>query len=465
MGALIDSLTRIPSLDNAHWGILVVDPASGDTLYSRNAGKLFMPASNLKIVTASVALTQLGADYRYRTSIVAHGKIENGNLAGDLQLVGRGDPTVSDHMRGDAMSPLHDIADSLVTHGVTRISGRVVPAGDAFPGPVLGFGWSWDDLDDDYGAGVDELLFNEGTSDLHVYGGARAGEAVHVETRPARTFPRVRNRAVTIARADRDTARSAAGSSRPEPTLRATKDSSTWDIVLTGEIAAGDSATVRVTHHDPDAAYVAALEEALRDRGIVVEDRTVTGDAHSDTLFTVFSPTLEEILPALMKPSQNQIAEALLKTLGLVRTGVGTADSGRRVIERQLDAWGVRPDGAVIRDGSGLSRYDYLTPETVVRVLDQMRRSPNAALFYASLPIAGVDGSLRARMRATAAQDNLHAKTGALANARSLSGYVTTGDGRVLVFSMLFNNWTVPVADIDRAQDAIAVAMAGLRRR
>src|ERR1051325_10678480 len=129
---MIDSLADAPEFSNAHWGILIVDPERGDTLYARNAGKLFMPASNMKILTSSTALTQLGPDYRYRTYFAAHGPVQDGTLNGDLLVIGRGDPSVSDHMLKDAMIPLRLIADSLSARGIKRITGRVLPYGDAF---------------------------------------------------------------------------------------------------------------------------------------------------------------------------------------------------------------------------------------------------------------------------------------------------------------------------------------------
>src|ERR1700694_1704228 len=158
----IDSAVNAPEFANAHWGILIVDAATRDTLYSRNAEKLFLPASNMKIITGATALAQLGPDYQYRTTFAARGPVRGGVLRGDLVVIGRGDPTVSDHMRKDAMTVMRDIADSLAAKGIARISGRLVSGGDAFPGPVLGFGWDWDDLDYGYGAGVDELMFKEG---------------------------------------------------------------------------------------------------------------------------------------------------------------------------------------------------------------------------------------------------------------------------------------------------------------
>ena len=472
--ASIDSMADAPEFHNAFWGILVVDPERGDTLYSRNAGKLFLPASNMKIVTSSVALEQLGPDFTYRTTFVARGPVRDSTLSGDLAVVGRGDPSISDHMWGDAMIPLHAMADSLLAHGIRRITGKLVAAGNAFPGPVLGYGWSWEDLESSYSAGVDELLFNEGFSEIRVHGGAQPGDPARVEVKPARSFPVLRTEISTIAAPVCQTNDSAASS--PCPTtpsrfrrreLSVRKDTLRGDVDVSGTVVAGDSVTLEVTHRDPDQAFLYALGEALRDRGIVVDSvnvvRSDSVGAGGDTIVSVTSKPLREILPALLKPSQNQIAEALLRTIGLERGGAGTADSGRKVVERQLATWGVPPSTYVIRDGSGLSRYDYLAPEAIVHILDAMRHSPNFQLFYDALPIAGVDGTIKTRMRGTPAENNVHAKTGSVANARSLSGYVRTAGGRTLIFSFLSNNWTVPAGDVTHVQDVIAARLAALR--
>src|SRR5215212_8070986 len=167
----IDSMVTQPKFSNAHWGILIVDPEHGDTLYSHNAGKLFMPASNQKIVTGSVALTLLGPDYQFNTVYSARGLIEGGVLRGDLVVEGRGDPSMSDHMRGDVMQALRAIPDSLRAHDVRYVSGRLQRGGDSFPDAWHGFGWAWDDFDFGYSAGVDELFFNEGMFVITVRGG------------------------------------------------------------------------------------------------------------------------------------------------------------------------------------------------------------------------------------------------------------------------------------------------------
>lgn len=455
----VDSMVNAPQFRSAMFGILVVDPVAGDTLVSHNAGKLFIPASNQKLLTGSVALQLLGPDFRFQTYVGATGAVTDGVLQGDLVVSGTGDPSVSDHMAKDAMIPLRAMAESLSAHGVRHVTGAIVPGSDAFPGATLGFGWAWDDLDYDYSAGVDELYFNEGFSRVVVRGGAAPGDSIAVETLPARSVPRVRVWARTVARAPGDTSR---GRGRTLEVRQDSTDAAT--VIVDGTIAAGDSAVLTITNRDPERVYLLALREALQARGITVEGGVSPWRGTAVyPLFAQLSPPLSEIMHAFEKPSQNQIGEILLRTLGRVRAGVGTPDSGARVVRDQLLAWGAAPDGMRVRDGSGLSRHDVVTPETIIRVLDAMRQSPNFATFRDALPLAGVDGTIARRMIGTPAQGNVHAKTGTLDMVRSLSGYVTTADGRLLLFSVLANNWTVNVRQVEAVQDAIAVQLATMR--
>jgi serine-type D-Ala-D-Ala carboxypeptidase/endopeptidase (penicillin-binding protein 4) len=401
----IDSLTSMPQFRNAHWGVLVVNPRTGDTLYSQNAGKLFMPASNMKILTSAVALALLGPDYTYRTTFAFTGEVRDSLLDGDLVVIGRGDPTVSDRMRGLATLVMDTLADSVRAHGVRQITGELAHSGNAFPDSTRGFGWTWNDLGEYYGAGVDELTFNEGTA----------------------------------------------------PTTLGPLPDTVRDSLYSGPAK------------DPAKAYLEAFHDALKRKAIVVDggvaDSIVPMPFKLDTLFVYVSPPLRDILPVLMKPSQNQVAELVFKTIGLERGGLGTADSAKSVVGRQLLAWGAQPDGFAIYDGSGLSRRNLLTPETVVKVLDVMQRDTAFAVFYNSMPIAGVDGTLRNRMRATAAEGNVRAKTGTIGSVSSLSGYVTSADGERLIFSILSNNWTTPTEDVRDVADQIAAALAASRAR
>ena len=399
----VDSLTTQTEFRNATWGVLIVNPRTGDTLYSKNAGKLIMPASNMKIITSAAALTLLGPDYTYRTTFLADGPVHDSLLDGNLLVIGRGDPTISDNMRGVATTVMDALADSVRAHGIREVTGSLARVGDAFPDSIHGYGWEWDDLGEYYAAGVDELIFNEGMA-------------------PTTLRP-------------------------PPDTVR--------DSLYSGPAK------------DPATGYLNAFNDALLRKQITVDagvmDSILPTPFKMDTLFTFISLPMRNIIPALMKPSQNQIAEILLKTIGLERGGMGTADSARKIVGQLLLSWGVQPDGFVIRDGSGLSRHDLLSPETIVRVLDRIQQDTAFAVFYNAMPIAGVDGTLKDRMKGTPAEGNVHAKTGSIASARSLSGYVTTADGERLIFSVLSNNWTTPSSEVTGIADQIAAALASYR--
>ncbi|MEO8945746.1 MAG: D-alanyl-D-alanine carboxypeptidase/D-alanyl-D-alanine-endopeptidase, partial [Gemmatimonadaceae bacterium] len=345
----------------------------------------------------------LGPDFRYSTTFATHGTLTNGVLNGDLVVTGRGDPTLSDHMRGSARAAMDTLADSVAARGIRSITGHIYSGADNFPGPAVGEGWDWDDLTTSDGAGVDELVFNEGMS---------------------RIVMRLPN---------------------------------------------GDS-TVKVAPATvPTQDYLRELQLALERRGISaglgVGESVVPRDGiRLDTMFVAHSVTLAQMLPYFLKPSQNQMGEALMRTIGLERTGVGTADSGIAVACRQLAAWGISRDGYQLHDGSGMARADLISPETIVRVLDRMRASANFGIFYNALPIAGVDGTVAHRMIGTPAAGNVHAKTGSLHWVRSLSGYVTDAQGDRLLFSVLANKWTTPASKVTMTADSIAAALAAYHR-
>ncbi|HTD60219.1 MAG TPA: D-alanyl-D-alanine carboxypeptidase, partial [Gemmatimonadaceae bacterium] len=227
----IDSMVENSRFRSAIWGILIVNPDAGDTLYALNAGKLFLPASNMKIVTGSAALVELGPDYQYRTTYAARGKVVRGVLHGDLVVIGRGDPTVSDHMLRDATIPLRAAADSVAAHGIHRITGRIVQGGDAFPDANWGYGWAWDDLTEPYAAGVDELMFNEGFTTIVVRGGTRPGAPATAATTPAATYPTLRNHVLTVATTG----------DGPAPAVTVAYDTASGAMVASGSVAPHDS--------------------------------------------------------------------------------------------------------------------------------------------------------------------------------------------------------------------------------
>jgi D-alanyl-D-alanine carboxypeptidase/D-alanyl-D-alanine-endopeptidase (penicillin-binding protein 4) len=468
--AEFDSAFAAAPWARASWGVMIMSLDKGDVLYRRNAEHLFMPASNQKIITGSVALARLGADFRFRTPVLAVGTRSGDTLKGDIVVLGRGDPTLSQHASDnlDMMVSLRPWVDSIRARGIRVITGRVIGDASYYPDPVLGEGWMWDDLQDSYSAPVGALMFNESFAQIVVTPGERAGDAARIQLFPASAPLRVFGAATT---APRDSAINQ---------IRYARVFYGDSVIIGGRISAGlppEAVDAAVT--DPARYLENALAEALRASGVsvlgvspppssaVTPPPFLTYPAAAvpvDTLFRWQSPPLRDILPLLEKPSQNQIAEILLHTLGSLK-GVASVDSGKAVVRETLLGWGVPPDAYVYLDGSGLSRYNYVAPEALAAVLTNISRHPDFSAFYNALPIGGVDGTIRSRFTTGLARGNVHAKTGSIANARSLSGYVTTAGGEHLVFVLLCNHFTVRSRVVETVSDFVVERLATMRRR
>ncbi len=456
LAASLDSLFEDSAFASARWGVLVRSLRTGETLYSRDAGKMFVPASNMKIVTGAAALEALGPDWRFRTSVEADGPVVDGELRGDLVVRGGGDPTFSTRFHPDPRAVFRGWADSLRARGIRRVAGGIAANDDALDDAPFGRGWAWDDLDAAYSAEVSALELNEGALDVRIVPGARQGEAPRVTLLPATGYVPVRVTATT-------------GAPGTSTRLRVEREPAGAGIVVSGTIA-GDTAGVTESVAVRHAAlfFATVLREALVEAGIAVRGRAMEDDdapagVAPTRLFEHVSPPLSEVLKAFMKPSQNQIGEILLRTIGREGRGEGTARAGAAVVDSLLRVRGVPTRLLAQADGSGLSRYNLVAPEVLVAVLAAMDRSPNAAAWRASLPVMARDGTLQRRGSGTPLAGNVTAKTGTLSGVRALSGYLTTASGEPLVFSILVDHHTRSAAAADRIAEAALLRLHAAR--
>jgi serine-type D-Ala-D-Ala carboxypeptidase/endopeptidase (penicillin-binding protein 4) len=447
LASALDSIFADSAFARARWGVMIRSLDSGRTLYRRDAEKLFVPASNQKLVTAAVALETLGAEYRFRTRVEASGTVVDGVLRGDLVVRGSGDPTISAAF-GGARATLRGWADSLRARGITRVDGSLVGDDDALDDVPLGRGWAWDDLDAAYSAEVGALQLNEGFVTLRLRPASSVGGAATIALDPPTGYLPVAGAVLTVP----------TGSGTRVAVTRAPVGPG---ILVNGTIAVDTpwvEATVAV--RDNTLFFLHVLRETLAEAGIAVAGGPVDRDSRpgpapaTTVLFTHHSPPLGAVLAAFLKPSQNQIGELLLKTMGRELRAEGTADAGLAAVDSALRAWSM-PAGAMrAADGSGLSRYNLIAPEMLVGVLAHMARSPRSEVFRQALPVGARDGTLTARMVGTPLAGNLQAKTGTLTGVRSLSGYMTTAAGQRIVFSILVNSHTRSSRDADRVAEA-----------
>jgi serine-type D-Ala-D-Ala carboxypeptidase/endopeptidase (penicillin-binding protein 4) len=444
----------MPGVQRATWGVAVQSLSRNERVFDLNAQTLLVPASVAKLVSVATAAEAVGWDYRFTTTMRASGPVDDGALHGDLLIVGGGDPAIG----GRGGDDLNAWIDALKTAGVKRIDGRIVGVDDAYEDPRPGFAWSWDDLGYSTGAIFGALNLAENRLTVTVNPGAFAGAstslAFNVE---AQDLP-ITNRSVTGA---------------PGTTALVWPEMRPGETTLTiaGSVPVGGMpATLTVSAGNPTAWFARVLRRRLVSSGIDVAGPAVDADdvsiAPPDAaaiVYTYRSHPLAEIAQPLLKESINLYGEAVQR-LNAAGPPPRSNDQALEGIKQRLTSWGISADAFQLVDGSGLSRRDVLAPEALLNVLSRMYDPSANSPWMRALPIAGIDGTLAARMKGTPGENNVRAKTGTMSNVRSLAGYATSRGGEVLAFVAIVNNFEGSGAQANAALDAIAVRLASFSR-
>jgi D-alanyl-D-alanine carboxypeptidase/D-alanyl-D-alanine-endopeptidase (penicillin-binding protein 4) len=427
------------------WSAMVVSLSAGDTLLSVTADSPHLPASTMKLLTATLALDRLGANHRFRTELLHTGTIRDGVLEGDLVLRGDGDPSLSTRFLGASPDAAMDsIAQLVVRRGVRRVTGRVVGDASAFEARATPEGWLPRILEDSYAGKVSALSLNEGIVWVMV---RPVGGRAQVTLEPASV-------ALPVSAAVRVTGGAGA-------TLSVRRTGNT--VVVRGSIGArAGQRAYGLVIPDPASFTTGALVAALQRAGVETSGQWAVAPAPAGAiaLGALESQPVETLVTVMNRQSVNPIAEHLLRAAvrGPDRNAVGSAVGAERMLQDVLRREaGVNPSAVQVRDGSGLSTLDRISARAMVQMLGWADKAPWRSLFHASLPLAGESGTLRGRMRGTAAAANLHAKTGTTNDVVSLAGYVTARNGELLAFALLYNG-----ADRWRARSAIDAVGATL---
>ena len=438
-----------PVVDHGVWSVAVTSLRDGEPLYRSNAFRLLTPASNQKVITAAVAAERLGWDYRYTTRIYATGPIDsNGALNGDLVVVGDGDPTINPR-HPDRWAIFDEWGKQLAAKGIRQVNGYLIGDDNAFEEPGWAPGWSWDDLAFGYGAAATALQYNENQIELMIGPGIQAGSRAIISVSPSGSGITIDHRVTT-----------AAAGQPNRIALHRTPGSDM--LTVSGEIALGSSPITEYASVDnPTQVYLNAMRVAFHRQGVNIERTPLDIDGvrmlpdmtSATVLIEDQSPPLADIIDVTLKWSRNIYAETMLRSMAEGATDKSTA-AGLEALEETLNDWGVFGDYFLARDGSGLSRYDYLSADALTWVLTHLWRDPKHAEAYrATLPVFGVNGNVANRLKDTPASGRVWAKTGSMSQVRSLSGYLMTADGEPLVFAFIANGFRVPTREIDAAID------------
>jgi len=455
-----------PPLDQMHVGVYAVDARTGRPLVAHNEGRRFVPASNQKIPVAAAALSLLGPDYRFTTAVVAHGRREGSRLDGDLVLQGSGDPSLSSRYWESGTAALQALADSVRASGVAHVTGSLVVDVSAWDSTSVAPTREVEDLRYAYGSTGGAFAIDEGEVRVVVRGGAHPGEPVQTTWAPVGTTDFVESRIVT---SEPDAIERVRSSYLPESRR----------LVLHGHVAPHSVDTVSFALRDPVRQAALVFRNALVRAGIEVEGglaiRWTRDDERSGNpcrpvhpracgrrtqVGALVSPPLIELVGDVFGPSQNWMAEQLLLALGERFGAEGSWAAGIVVLESFLvDDIGVDPRDMSVRDGSGLSAYNLLTPRVVVQVLQAMDERPWGPAFRASLPGPGTpDSTMEERLLDLCGR--LQAKTGTISNVNSLSGYLVRNSGQEVIFSILANGSGLPASRVEVELDEVVRRLA-----
>ncbi len=465
IGAILESS---PSTQRAFWGVEVLDLTSGDLLYSLNAHRLFVPASNAKLFTTALGLERLGPEYRFRTTVVADAPPDGaGRIAGSVRLVGGGDPMLSARpvpyqkgsWTGDPLQAIEALADQVVARGVRRIDGDIIGDDTAYVWAPYPEGWAVDDAVWEYGAPVSALTINDNMVLVTVRSRPKPGPAELVLS-PALEFYSIDNRVRVIPGAE------AKVNLERLPGLR--------QLRLWGTLPADPPTGTRLplAIDDPALYAATAFAGALERRGVEVRGHPIARHRFANEaaetaprpqgveLARRESPPLSELLRIIDKVSQNLHAELVLREVARTCRGAGTREAGLEESRAFLKQADIDEGEITFEDGSGLSRMDLVTPDAVVRLLRMMYASRHRDEWVGMLPQGGVDGTLETRFNGNPLGRRIHAKTGSLSHVAALSGYIESASRGPLAFSILVNNFSSPAADIQAAIDRIALLLA-----
>ena len=453
-----ETLVTAPTLKGAHLGVLAIDARDGTSLYAHNADDALMPASTFKLLTGSAALERLGPAFRFRTSASIEGPVTAGELKGRLVVRGGGDPFLG-------VAEMDDLASTLERAGVRRISGPIEIDTSLFSDPPYMPGWSWDDFPYYYAPKISALSFDDNVVHLTIVPATAAGRPPQISAMPYGRLidPRI-GCAVTS-----DTAilnRAVTGAAKSPDSIDIARDPDGC-IVVGGSIAAdAPPDTIDAAIPSPETHAWHVLTDRLEAHHIRILAPTATAGfpqivigapagTSARNIWTHDSEPLSDLLADLWFPSDNLLAELLLRALGAADGRPGTVAKGIAYEMSWLRQMNVDVAPISIDDGSGLSAYDRLTPSALVAILAHDWNGPNRDIVLDDLPIAGVRGTLKSLFVGTPAAGTVFGKTGSVSHVRTLAGYAATQTHGTVIFAFQVGDWNGKPDDINAVRAAV----------
>ena len=438
----IQKILKLDQLQKSKVGIYAMDVDTGEVLYADEENDAFNPASNMKLVTAAVALETVGPEFVWVTRVSAK-DVTNGVVQGPLYIKGEGDPLL---MWEDLLAWAADLR----ARGITKVEDGIVVDDSEFGGEFSAPGFDQKDEDASYRAPIGALSLNFNSQTVVVRPADKSGEKAIAYLVPPNDNVTLVNQVKT------------AGGKRARIGGSAEKNGDGTKITIKGSIGVdSDPEYVRKRIDNPSLFTGSAFSHALTLAGIEVGGEVRRGERPGGTRTLVYheSQPLAHVVFLMNKWSNNFMAEMLYRHFGRGK-GAADVDRARKVVGEFMEKAGANGKGFESFNGSGLYDGNAITPKQIVKLLDYMADRPTYPEFAAALAVAGQDGTLRARLGGSKTKGTLRGKTGTLNTVTALSGYLRTKSGRNVAYSILINDPPVKAWVLRGAQDEIAEAIA-----
>ncbi|MGB2579200.1 D-alanyl-D-alanine carboxypeptidase/D-alanyl-D-alanine-endopeptidase (penicillin-binding protein 4) [Elusimicrobium simillimum] len=436
---------------------------NGEEIISINPRLRLTPASTIKLFTTATAVAALDADKTFETKIYYDGVINFWDtLNGNIYIQGGGDPALgSDRIKdnADMRTVLDRWTAEIKALGVKKINGNIYADTSLFGGLSLPPKTPWEDMGNYYGATADALSINDNSFTIYLKPQPIEGAIVEIDT-------------ITPAVDGLQVSSMITASAPSEPaSVYAFGAPNQFNVMLYGTIPAGKADYLAASLPNPPLFAAQELKKALKAAGVKVTGNTKlitlpVSYEGKNLLLTQTSPTVGQIINIINKKSFNLYSEVMLKQLGAILGKEGSTKEGIEVIKVFLEANQISAEDFLIYDGSGLARDNFTNTYTVVSLLEAMHSHEDFEVFYNSLIIPGLDEDEKRFTRVfagTAADKNLHLKTGYMSSVRAYSGYINDKNGRMIAFSFIVNNYTSKTAEINNIFNKLIIALANLQ--
>lgn len=455
----IEGLIVTKKLDNAQVGISIYSMDRNTTVYSLNSQQNFVPASTIKLLTTSAAVSYLGKNFTYNSKLYLDGNVEeNGEFRGNLIIRGFGDPTLSLEFYKTESIIFDDWVSKLDSLGIKSIKGNIIGDDNYFDDTYYPSGWAWDDMKYSYSAQVGALNIFNNSITAKITSGDKRNEITKIKLVPNSDFVRIVNNVKT-------------GSESGVNEVSFERDAVTNFFEFFGSMPFDplkkDTISEEIAIDNPTLYFLSNFSDHLRHFNIRFKGALIDIDDWNETpvyfkinqVFDKQSVSLEEIIEFVNRKSNNLTAEILLKTIGKENGGDGSFSSGVKLVEKYIKNFYAEDDFNIV-DGSGLSRLNYLSPNLMTNLLRYIYTSDYRSSIINSLAQPGKPGTLERRMKNSIAQNRVFAKTGSMNGVSNISGYVVSASGDTFVVNLFFNNFTAPQTEINNLQDLIIMRLA-----